>query len=362
MRDAGRCRLLAILSLILVLPGCWLILRPPMVVTDPATFAPDPGRCRGDKWDRHAIRTLTHSGARFGGRPHDPASDALVVGETLRLVPIGEWGTNRGEHRDARKMILRRRPRAAYAAFLQAMDDSDPSRRADAIRLFALIDLRSIGSLPGSVGPVVDSPAGPGPVPEREAALVKVEALLLSDPDAQVRTEAAAAFDNGLAGPDRPTWETVLAGVRQETGDVREDFLRLLATRSAPAADRIDAAVRYTSDWFRVDDLIQGHLKPENRALLESAFPRGPAHFRQAVLHAADDLEPPQPWLEGLVLLGLGASEDYVREEAAHLVLKLGTPSQPVLERLRALQSTSPWSAEALREHEAKQRGRTAGD
>lgn len=338
---------------LLVLPGCIFFdfdIRP-LVLRDPAWQATGPERFLGDSYDEKSITTLRRAGANFPTDWRDASEDLAVVREALRVAPPTWARKHDVSHRDALTMILRRRPRAAYLVLTERMALADDEDRAGAACMFGDLDGRRLGLVPADHMP-------PWTGPEREAALARMEALALADPAPAVRLAAADAFTRGIAGPRRPTWHAVLAAVQREQDPrVYEDLLRLLATREAPAADRIEAAVRYTRDWFRAHDLLDGLVIEENRLLLESAFRRAPFHFKQALFKEADYdatyAEEPQPWLEGIVLLALNDADKDVREEGAYLSRYLGTPSPAVLTRLRALRATSPWAAQALKELEA---------
>ena len=65
--------------------------------------------------------------------------------------------------------------------------------------------------------------------------------------------------------------------------------------------------------------LIEGTVIRANQSLLERAFARAGLPLRVAILKEAEELTPPQPWLAGIVRLGLEDADEGVRSTAAAL-------------------------------------------
>lgn len=308
------------LLLVVALPlltGC-LLFGPPAVFTDPANFADEPWRHQGDRLDRRSLALLRRWGADYGMRPEE-ACDEQVVRETLRVVPLAPLDHGAGDRHDARTMILRRRPQAAYVALEAAMRDAAPRTRESAVWLFGDLDARRMVCIEPGQQP-------PWSGPERDVALGRLEALL-GDPDPQVRYAAASELERGIGGPRRPSFETVLSAIEREQDDEAKDaLLRLLGTREAPAADRLAAARLHATNWILASYLIEGLVVPENGRILEQEFRLAGRPLRVAILKEAQELHPPQPWLEGLVRLGVADLDEGVRLTAEDVRRSVVTP------------------------------------
>jgi len=314
MRDGRRVGTTAAVAFAsLLLAGCIPWFGPPPVVDDPARIAEEPSRFRGDRRDRDSLDLLRRQGAIYPDAPEQSESDEAVVRETLKVVPLaGARGPYRRgtELPDARTMILRRRPRAACVALGRAMLDPDPDIREGAAWVFGGLDTRNKGSVEPDHVP-------PWRGPERDVTLARLAALL-GDPDRDVRYAAATELQRGIGGPRRPSWHAVLAQIEREGDEeVKDALLRLLATREAPVADRLEAARLHAPSWILASWIVEGTVVEANRDLLERAFERAGRPLRVAILKEAEDLPPPQPWLEGIVRLGLADPDEAVRLSAA---------------------------------------------
>ena len=183
------------------------------------------GRC-GDAYDRDAFQTLARHGAVFPVGAFGAESDAAVVAETLRVAPPRWSRTATASEVEAEQMagiLLRRRSRAAYVAFAERMQSSDPELRAGAANDFAHLDARDGG------GPAAIPPASGA---ERETAIALVESLLLSDPDPCPRQAASYAFLWQLADPLRPTTIALEDALMRETDEtVKGNLISMLAAR-----------------------------------------------------------------------------------------------------------------------------------
>ncbi|MDJ0976777.1 MAG: hypothetical protein QNJ98_20140 [Planctomycetota bacterium] len=340
---------LALFLLSTALVGCIPDRRPPRL-RDPAFSSERPEQFRGDGFDRDAVRTLRAQGAKFGPHPFEASADLAVAREALRVYPPRYVQAPNVVVRDAVTMALRRRPRAGYVALTELMRSPIEDVRAGAVTRLGELDARSgLRTAGSSVEP-------PARGPQRQAAVARAAELLTRDPSASVREAAAFTFVHELGSQEVPTAEELLDALARETSKQTIALqLELLSSRDATAAQRLAAVNQYAPDFMSAWRAVSGVLVKENKAAVEAAYRGGSEFLRQALLREMDNLEGSQPWIEGLILLGLDETEPGFVEHAAHATRLVEPLSPRLLARLRELAPRSPWAAYAVRAHESRE-------